>query len=276
MAEGQELAVVRLLVQSIMDRVVANECAGTVVQSSPVSVAQNGHTEIIPEQHGLAPSPASALANALSELTLQTPLRQRPSPEIRNGMPAVSSAVASTPQSAEVVAGVPSKGVLNVAPPAKARGADRSIGLCYDRIMEAHVGPAGRSSAIREQHMHGGDDVWLCKLVSSLSTRRFVVLKWLSFKRLTWTLCSCCRRPCGAANAHSSHYEGLERHWPGGPMFHHMPPPGECLNPFVCVSPALCGILPFDSTHIMLLLGGLVCLATDSPAFNSVSPWFET
>lgn len=174
MAEGQELAVVRLLVQGIMDRVVANECVDSLVQSSPVSVAQNGLTDVLPEQHGLAPSPASALANALSELTLQTPLRQRPSPEVPNGVPAVSSAGASTPQSAEVVAGVPSKGVLIVAPPAKARGADRSIGLCYDRIMEAHVGPAGRSSAVREQHMHGGDDVRLCKLVSSLSTRRFV------------------------------------------------------------------------------------------------------
>jgi len=122
MLEDAEHAAVRRLVRSIIDRAVS---AGALEEP----------------QQALAPSPASALANALAELVLQTPApKQAPTGGLA-APAAASTAAGAARRAAADASGQPVAPM--VAPPAEAREADRATGLCYDKVMEEHVGPAG-------------------------------------------------------------------------------------------------------------------------------------
>ena len=145
MAEGSVPDVVGGFVKSIIAKVLAAEHAGQPTQPGPAATPLSGQAATPELEQALAPSPASALANALAELALQTPLPKR-LPSQPNGSPAAASAAASTATpAAEVVAGEP--GVLAIALPAAARSEDLSVGLCYDKIMEQHLGPPGAACA---------------------------------------------------------------------------------------------------------------------------------
>ncbi len=143
MPEDAEHAIVRRLVRNIIDRAVSVAGAGAAQpQPSPARALPNGTARAREEpQQALAPSPASALANALAELVLQTPAPKR-APSGGLAAPAAASTAAGAAQRAAAdVSGEPAAPV--VAPPAEAREADRATGLCYDKVMEEHVGPAG-------------------------------------------------------------------------------------------------------------------------------------
>ena len=147
--EGESVPhVVRRFVEGIIATVLSAEHAGYAAQQMPLQDAGTPlqkHAAVSEPEQALAPSPASALANALAELALQTPLPKR-LPSEPNGTPAaaVGAASAALPP-AEAVAGEP--GVLVVAPPAAARSEDLSVGLCYDKLMEQHLGPPGAAAA---------------------------------------------------------------------------------------------------------------------------------
>ena len=145
--EGESVPyVVRRFVEGIIAKVLSAEHAGHAAQQTPLGTPLQEQAAVSEPEQALAPSPASALANALAELALQTPLPKR-LPYEPNGTPAaaVGAAGAALPP-AEAVAGEP--GVLVVAPPAAARSEDLSVGLCYDKLMEQHMGPPGAAAAL--------------------------------------------------------------------------------------------------------------------------------
>ena len=137
--------VVRRFVEGVIAKVLAAEHAGHAEQQTPSGTPLKEHAAVSEPEQALAPSPASALANALAELALQTPLPKR-LPSEPNGTPgtAVGATSAALPP-AEPVGGEP--GALVVAPPAAARSEDLSVGLCYDKLMEQHIGPPGAAAA---------------------------------------------------------------------------------------------------------------------------------
>ncbi len=140
MLEDAEHAAVRRLVRSIIDRAVSAAGAGAAQpQPSPARALPNGTAGALEEpQQALAPSPASALANALAELVLQTPAPKRAPTGGLAAPAAASTAAGAARRGAADASGQPV-----VAPPAEAQEADRATGLCYDKVMEEHVGPAG-------------------------------------------------------------------------------------------------------------------------------------
>lgn len=146
MEEESVSRVVRRFAEGIIAKVLAAQHAGHAAQQTPSGTPLQGQAAVSEPEQALAPSPASALANALAELALQTPLPKR-LPLEPNGTPAaaVGAASAALPP-AEAVAGEP--GVLVVAPPAAARSEDLSVGLCYDKLMEQHMGPPGAAAAL--------------------------------------------------------------------------------------------------------------------------------
>ena len=135
MLEDAEHAAVRRLVRSIIDRAVSAAGAGAAQpQPSPARALPNGTAGALEEpQQALAPSPASALANALAELVLQTPApKQAPTGGLA-APAAASTAAGAARRAAADASGQPVAPM--VAPPAEAREADRATGLCYDKVI---------------------------------------------------------------------------------------------------------------------------------------------